>query len=202
MSMLSELWSFGWKRLANFRPDDVILFTHVSSLISKEVLLFLKLYDGYPEPFYFKLRPLMFTFWKQIKSDVSLKLVPFKPLGCTFQFIVSLCDYKVMKLFTNKCIHDVHQKALFEKNHWAVQDWIIGDEYSFSGWQCNLCCRDDCVQTKIKTDEWVLKNITASLTFSHKLPNMSVIETILGSKNSSYIKDFNIIPKSDPFYAP
>ncbi|GIX91875.1 beta-1,4-mannosyl-glycoprotein 4-beta-N-acetylglucosaminyltransferase [Caerostris darwini] len=200
--MLNELWEMGWKRLSDFRPDDIFMFSHVSSIISNDVLLFLKLYDGFPEPFFFELRPLLFKFWREMKSNsTNSKLVPFKPLGCTFQYIVSLCNYEIRNFFSNSCNTDLHQKERFEKNFWTLKYWTVGNFYVPSGWQCSLCCNDECIKKNI---EKYRKSGSTSLPLRYFLGNTSVIEHLIEKTNLFDSKDlsFEIISNKDHFLAP
>lgn len=202
--MLNELWDISWNRLADFRPDDILLFSHVSSIISKDVLLFLKLYDGFPEPFFFELRPLLFKFWREMKSnDTNSKFVPFKPSGCTYQFIASMCDFQVKRFFSNSCSNKLQQKVNFEKNFWLLKNWSIGNVYAPSGWQCNLCCKNECIKKSIQRQS-LIKNHTISLPLKITQANSSVIKdfvnnhSLYGNKNLF----FKIIPNNDRFFAP
>ncbi|GFR13406.1 beta-1,4-mannosyl-glycoprotein 4-beta-N-acetylglucosaminyltransferase [Trichonephila clavata] len=198
--MLSELWKIGWKRLADFRPDDIFLFSHVSSIISKDILLFLKLYDGFPEPFMFELRPLLFKFWRQMKSNsTNSNLVPFKPVGCTFQYMASMCDYEITNFLSNSCLNDLQHKSFFEKNFWSLKNWTIGNMYIPSGWQCNLCCKSECIKNKI--DKY-RKNGSTSLPLWYILGNTSVIEHFEKSRFFNKDLSLEIIPHSDLFFAP
>lgn len=202
--MHSKLWTLTKKRLGDFRPDDIILFSHVSSIISKDVLLFLKLYDGYTEPFFFELRPLLLNFYSEIKNDNTTKnkFIAFRPAGCTFQYISSLCKLNAMKFFTNSCSLDIQHKKMFEKNFWKLREWTIGDKHVPSGWHCNMCCKPDCVEDMIKK-KMASQNFSASFSVDIQ-KNMSGAELILKNKKWFDGTDLNlhILPANDPFFAP
>lgn len=202
-SMLKELWNTGWNKLSDFRPDDIFVFSHVSSIIAKDILLFLKLYDGYPEPFYFTLKPVLFKFSKVLKSSNSnVTLVPFEPLGCTLQFISAMCDYSVSKFLEKKCMEVTSRKVLFEKQHWMLKEWVIGDANAPSGWQCNFCCSTNCILEIIRKQRW-LQNISASLSLNHQHLNVSVIENCIKNKNYFHNNvSFETISKSDAYFCP
>ncbi|XP_015922776.1 beta-1,4-mannosyl-glycoprotein 4-beta-N-acetylglucosaminyltransferase [Parasteatoda tepidariorum] len=195
--MLKSLWDIGWKRLSDFRPDDIFIFQRASSIITKDVLLFLKLYDGFPEPFFFELRPLLFKFSMRMKSNsTDAKLVPFRPLGCTFQFLSSMCNFEVSKLFSNNC-HSQDAKS-FEKNNWPLKMWTVGSIDAPSGWHCNVCCKDSCIkarQTELKSFNMPVLKLEA---------NSSTVERFLDKLHSfdSGGLSFEKVVKSDPFYAP
>lgn len=202
-SILSDLWVIGWNRLSDFRPDDIFVFSHLSSIISKDILLFLKLYDGYPEPFYFFLRPLLFKFSKILKSaSKNHTLVPFKPSGCTFQFLSTMCGYSVTKFLGMKCLGNKSLQLFFEKTHWPLKEWELGSEIFPSGWQCNFCCSSECILNSIKKQHDVSEMDTSFLG-NHLTANTSVIEHIL---KLTRFKGYNItsenIPSSDLYFAP
>lgn len=58
----------GLRRIKGIRPDDLFVLLDADEIPTKEVLMFLKLYDGYPEPVKLGLRWSVFGFfWKRKK---------------------------------------------------------------------------------------------------------------------------------------
>jgi len=59
----------GLKRISGLRPDDLFVLLDADEIPTKEVLMFFKLYDGYPEPVRLGLRWSVFGFfWKRKKE--------------------------------------------------------------------------------------------------------------------------------------
>lgn len=59
----------GLKRVKGIREDDLFVLLDADEIPTREVLMFLKLYDGYPEPVRFGLRWSVFGFfWKRKKA--------------------------------------------------------------------------------------------------------------------------------------
>ena len=62
----------GLKRIKGVRPDDLFVLLDADEIPTKEVLMFLKLYDGYPEPVRLGFRWSVFGFfWKRKKVTAS-----------------------------------------------------------------------------------------------------------------------------------
>lgn len=62
----------GLPKIHGLRDDDLFLLLDADELPSREVLLFLKLYDGYTEPVRFGFRWTVFGFFWLKATDPSL----------------------------------------------------------------------------------------------------------------------------------
>lgn len=66
----------GLNRIRQIRSDDLFLLLDADEIPSREVLMFLKLYDGYPEPVRLAMRWSVFGFfWKRKKEKESGSLL-------------------------------------------------------------------------------------------------------------------------------
>ncbi len=67
----------GLPKIQGLRDDDLFLLLDADELPSREVLLFLKLYDGYTEPVRFGFRWTVFGFfWLKANDPSMLSKVP------------------------------------------------------------------------------------------------------------------------------
>ena len=57
------------RRLTDLRPDDIFVYSEPEELIRPEILLFLKLYNGYSEPVSFKFRRAVFGYFWTIEEE-------------------------------------------------------------------------------------------------------------------------------------
>ena len=57
------------RRLTDLRPDDMFVYSDPEELIRPEILLFLKLYDGYTEPITFEFRRSVFGYFWTVEEE-------------------------------------------------------------------------------------------------------------------------------------
>ncbi|XP_076356053.1 beta-1,4-mannosyl-glycoprotein 4-beta-N-acetylglucosaminyltransferase-like [Tachypleus tridentatus] len=139
-----ELWKNGLKMLSDFRPDDMLIFSKMSDIPSRDVLLFFKLYDGFPEPVGFHLRTVMYNF-AMLESVPSYKInsnrSEVRLMACSFTFFSSYCDYDINKLQKRKC--DTNSKLLtnLQMNFKKEKYWKVGSLKTPAGWSCRWCLR-------------------------------------------------------------
>ncbi|XP_054708983.1 beta-1,4-mannosyl-glycoprotein 4-beta-N-acetylglucosaminyltransferase-like [Uloborus diversus] len=196
--LFNEAWKTAWKKLTDFHPDDILLFNHASSILSEDVLLFLKLHDGYPEHFIFKLRPLLFKFSNEILSNQTLPtLVPF---GCSFQFISSMCDYEIKNYFKSFCFESKKKAKVLKSKQWQINESTIGNVAAPSGWQCTLCCKS-CDSKENSLQQKITGHISAS-TLSNKLKNDSQKEFVVVKNAFHKIPKFKFVQSDDYYFVP
>ena len=57
------------RRLTDLRPDDIFVYSEPEELIRPEILLFLKLYNGYTEPIAFRFRRAVFGYFWTVEKE-------------------------------------------------------------------------------------------------------------------------------------
>lgn len=142
--MLQHLF---WKRLSDFRLDDLLVWADLTTVPLAEVLLFLKLYDGYSEPVYLNVRQLAYSFLWEQKPDLKLgSLVEPNqrsqtPFISSFAVLSVLCRYNLTCAMPPKTdAFTAAQLDAFMKNHgWAIEHWTLGTSEKPSGWNCKNC---------------------------------------------------------------
>ncbi|CAH1772873.1 unnamed protein product [Owenia fusiformis] len=127
----------GLPRLNQTRPDDLFLFSDADELVSKEVVIFLKLYDGYPEPMSFSLRWSTYTFyWKNKVNTVVTS-------ACSLNMLRRLLENKsnniraaARELSSSKNLNNVMR---YRKLYGDVGIWVVGSTMHPAGWHCSWC---------------------------------------------------------------
>ncbi|XP_077379434.1 beta-1,4-mannosyl-glycoprotein 4-beta-N-acetylglucosaminyltransferase isoform X1 [Festucalex cinctus] len=123
----------GMSRVEGVRPDDVFVINDADEIPAREGLLFLKLFDGWTEPFAIHMRKSLYGFfWKQLGS---LEVVS----GCTTGMLRAVYDGDGIKLRRR----EYYTMAGFRKyendtGHILVQ-WALGSPFHFAGWHCSWC---------------------------------------------------------------
>ena len=75
MYLRTYMGIYGLNRIRGVKKDDLFVLLDADEIPTREVLMFLKLYDGYPEPIRFAMRWSVFGFfWKRKKEKQSVSL--------------------------------------------------------------------------------------------------------------------------------
>ncbi|XP_048847375.1 beta-1,4-mannosyl-glycoprotein 4-beta-N-acetylglucosaminyltransferase-like isoform X2 [Brienomyrus brachyistius] len=123
----------GMSRVRGLRPDDVFIINDADEIPAQEGILFLKLFDGWTEPFAFHMRKSLYGFfWKQLGSLEVLSGCTVRMLGAVYEgdgIKLRRRDYYTMPEF---------RKYENETGHILVQ-WSIGSPVHFAGWHCSWC---------------------------------------------------------------
>ncbi|XP_068455642.1 beta-1,4-mannosyl-glycoprotein 4-beta-N-acetylglucosaminyltransferase [Clinocottus analis] len=123
----------GLSRVAGVRPDDVFVINDADEIPAREGLLFLKLFDGWTEPFAIHMRKSLYGFfWKQFGS---LEVVS----GCTVGMLHGVYDGDGIKLRRREYYTmPGFRKYENDTGHILVQ-WSVGSPFHFAGWHCSWC---------------------------------------------------------------
>lgn len=123
----------GLSRVTGARPDDVFVINDADEIPAREGLLFLKLFDGWTEPFAIHMRKSLYGFfWKQFGS---LEVVS----GCTVGMLRGVYDGDGIKLRRRE-YYTMPGFRRYENDtgHILVQ-WSVGSPFHFAGWHCSWC---------------------------------------------------------------
>ena len=134
----------GMRRVLNTRPDDIFLYTDADELPSREAILFLRMHDGYSEPFGISLRWSVFGFfWRQLDTTRVM-------IGCTvgmFRYVFKNDGYQLRsgdyQAQSNRMLNAYVKSGAF------VYEWHLGDNSAFAGWHCSWCLPPVRVRTKL-----------------------------------------------------
>ncbi|XP_048870186.1 beta-1,4-mannosyl-glycoprotein 4-beta-N-acetylglucosaminyltransferase [Brienomyrus brachyistius] len=133
----------GISRIDGLRPDDVFIINDADEIPAQEGILFLKLFDGWTEPFAIHMRKSLYGFfWKQLGS---LEVVS----GCTVGMLGTVYDNDGIKLRRREYYTmPGFRKYENDTGHILVQ-WSIGSPFHFAGWHCSWCFTPEGIRLKL-----------------------------------------------------
>lgn len=123
----------GMSRVVGAKSDDVFVINDADEIPAHEGLLFLKLFDGWTEPFAIHMRKSLYGFfWKQFGT---LEVVS----GCTVGMLHNVYDGDGIKLRRREYYTmPGFRKYENDTGHILVQ-WSVGSPVHFAGWHCSWC---------------------------------------------------------------
>lgn len=136
--------------LHGLRDDDLFVLSDADELPTKEILTFLKLYDGYPEPISFALRWSVFGFfwlnpaeaswldWAQGAKEQLTVVTSVATVGMLRELLDDNVFYIRKK---NLWQHHLLAKKLrkYRSEGHLVKDWVAGTVGHYAGWHCSWC---------------------------------------------------------------
>ncbi|XP_030639141.1 beta-1,4-mannosyl-glycoprotein 4-beta-N-acetylglucosaminyltransferase [Chanos chanos] len=133
----------GMSRVVGARPDDVFLINDADEIPAHEGVLFLKLFDGWTEPFAIHMRKSLYGFfWKQLGS---LEVVS----GCTVGMLRDVYDDDGIRLRRREYYTmPGFRKYENDTGHILVQ-WSLGSPFHFAGWHCSWCFTPEGIHFKL-----------------------------------------------------
>ncbi|XP_029283173.1 beta-1,4-mannosyl-glycoprotein 4-beta-N-acetylglucosaminyltransferase isoform X2 [Cottoperca gobio] len=133
----------GLSRVVGIRSDDVFVINDADEIPAHEGLLFLKLFDGWTEPFAIHMRKSLYGFfWKQFGS---LEVVS----GCTVGMLRDVYDDDGIKLRRREYYTmPGFRKYENDTGHILVQ-WSVGSPFHFAGWHCSWCFSPEGIYFKL-----------------------------------------------------
>ncbi|XP_038163542.1 beta-1,4-mannosyl-glycoprotein 4-beta-N-acetylglucosaminyltransferase isoform X2 [Cyprinodon tularosa] len=133
----------GLSRLKGSRSDDVFLINDADEIPAQEGILFLKLFDGWTEPFAIHMRKSLYGFfWKQFGT---LEVVS----GCTLKMLHDVYDEDGIKLRRREYYTmPGFRKYENDTGHILVQ-WSLGSPVHFAGWHCSWCFTPEGIYFKL-----------------------------------------------------
>lgn len=119
------IWEKISKLIKNIKEDDIYVMTEPEQILNWRALMFLKVYDGWPQPIGFRLRWSVFGFFWQHPSKTTI-IVGACTIGLVYQAIR-----------TNSMI--LQHELAGENSERDVLGLVIGDLNHYGGWYCHYC---------------------------------------------------------------
>lgn len=108
----------------NLRDDDIYVTTEPEQILNSRALMFLKVYDGWPQPIGFRLRWLVYGFFWQHPLKTTIMLGAYT--------IGLMRDaYQSNSILQQQFVEDASERD--------VIGLVIGDLNHYGGWYCYLC---------------------------------------------------------------
>lgn len=122
------------------RDDDLLVLLDADEIPSREILLFLKLYDGYPQPVALNLRWSIYGyFWKQFQNGAEQ--LTNVVAAASIQMVRELYEGKIMAMRYHHIYEDPIRSHL-EDYHGQFQRWNIGKVGYYCGHHCSVSAID------------------------------------------------------------
>ncbi|XP_034942855.1 beta-1,4-mannosyl-glycoprotein 4-beta-N-acetylglucosaminyltransferase [Chelonus insularis] len=119
------IWDKIGETVKNIKEDDIYVTTKSEQILNWRALMFLKVYDGWPQPIGFRLRWSVFGFFWQHPSKTAINIG-----ACTVGLI-----YNAFR--TNSQI--LQQELDGESSERENLGLVIGDLNHYGGWYCHYC---------------------------------------------------------------
>ncbi|KAI4462937.1 beta-14-mannosyl-glycoprotein beta-14-n-acetylglucosaminyl-transferase [Holotrichia oblita] len=103
--------------------DDILLMSGNSEIPNKAGILFLKFYNGWPEPINFRLKYSVYGFYWIHPTKTVLN-----GGACTIEYVEQILNGDLKYLNSNKSLSNLSSK-----------NFIIGDLNHYGGWFCEFC---------------------------------------------------------------
>ncbi|XP_069855670.1 beta-1,4-mannosyl-glycoprotein 4-beta-N-acetylglucosaminyltransferase [Dipodomys merriami] len=133
----------GVPRLRNLRPDDVFIIDDADEIPARDGVLFLKLFDGWTEPFAFHMRKSLYGFfWKQ---PGSLEVVS----GCTVDMLRAVYGLDGIRLRRRQYYTMPNFRQYENRTGHILVQWSLGSPLHFAGWHCSWCFTPEGIYFKL-----------------------------------------------------
>ncbi|XP_042883191.1 beta-1,4-mannosyl-glycoprotein 4-beta-N-acetylglucosaminyltransferase-like [Penaeus japonicus] len=183
-SFMQNLVHTGLRLVSDIRPDDLFILTNGEEILSRDVLTFLKLFQGYPLPVKCQYREHVYGFyWRALKSINTTQ-----PQVCasSFQFLANAFEYQVSRLQEGSVLEE--DLNFFTTHEQPVSEWTVPD----AGWKCHLCLSVQNIFRKFLNlpksyrPKWFTESSSAMLPFIQRLVKFGQDEHLapIGKANS------------------
>ncbi|KAM4652845.1 beta-1,4-mannosyl-glycoprotein 4-beta-N-acetylglucosaminyltransferase [Discoglossus pictus] len=133
----------GISRLQNLKDDDLFIINDADEIPSREGVLFLKLYDGWTEPFAFHMRKSIYGFfWKQ---PGTLEVIS----GCTIGMLRFVYGTDGIRLRRREYYTMPNFRQYENKTGHILVQWSLGSPLHFAGWHCSWCFPPEGIHFKL-----------------------------------------------------
>ncbi|XP_058260955.1 beta-1,4-mannosyl-glycoprotein 4-beta-N-acetylglucosaminyltransferase a isoform X2 [Hemibagrus wyckioides] len=133
----------GLLRTQDLRPDDVFLLDDADEIPLREGILFLKLYDGWTEPFGIHMRKSLYGFyWRQPGTLDILS-------GCTISMLLDVYRGDGILLRRRNYYSMTGFREYEKKSGQVLMPWSIGSPVHYAGWHCSWCFRPEGIYHKL-----------------------------------------------------
>ncbi|XP_013419653.1 beta-1,4-mannosyl-glycoprotein 4-beta-N-acetylglucosaminyltransferase isoform X1 [Lingula anatina] len=191
----------GLKHIGDLRPDDIMIITDADELPSRDLMLFLKWHNGFPEPFGIKFRWSVYGYyWKM--PEISRIMV-----GCSmfiFKYVFQYDTSALRKAVEGTYLLDKPSLRWLADNV-TTEPWFFGSHNHLGGWHCSWCFKPKGIATKLTSAQngdyprWGDFPEKQNLTY---IANLIKTGTWFDGNTLGEGGVVYETPKTDPFFAP
>ncbi|XP_066530776.1 beta-1,4-mannosyl-glycoprotein 4-beta-N-acetylglucosaminyltransferase a [Hoplias malabaricus] len=133
----------GLLRVQNLRQDDVFILDDADEIPFRDGILFLKLYNGWTEPFGIHMRKSLYGFfWKQFGT---LDVIS----GCTVAMLLMVYKGDGILLRRREYFNMPGFRQYENKSGRRLMPWSIGSPVHYAGWHCSWCFKPEGIYYKL-----------------------------------------------------
>ena len=158
-SFIQNLVQTGLRLVSDIRPDDLFILTNGEEILRRNVVTFLKLFQGYPLPVKCQFKHFLYGFFWSLQENSNIT----RPKVCasSFQFLANAFEYQVSRLQEGSVLEE--DLNFFTSHEQPVVNWTIPD----AGWRCHLCLKIENIFQKLSSPsqihpKWLLPNSSYS----------------------------------------
>jgi len=147
--MRSELTRQGLKSLTDLKEDDLFMYTDGDELPRPELLQFLKLYDGYPQPIAFWYKWSIFGFFWHVNETILESYSA--PIPSVVSLEVLNQVYQNDSSLLRKAGYYKETNGVSKSYPELNQHGVILDQISVmnAGWHCSWCFKPEGIRAKL-----------------------------------------------------
>ena len=119
--------------MRNVRDDDIYVSSDPEQILNSRALMFLKVYDGWPQPIGFRLRWSVFGFFWQHPHRTTIAIGA-STVGLMRELHRNLLNQEQRSITTGSS--NEAMPTLQEREHLGL---VIGDLNHYGGWYCQFC---------------------------------------------------------------
>lgn len=170
MYLRTYMGTHGLNRIRGVRSDDLFVLLDADEIPTREVLMFLKLYDGYPEPVRLAMRWSVFGFfWKRKKEKQTgfildwLRDAMKEDSENDNEDLLQVTAVSTMNLVWKVCRNntflirkDMTNYADFQErlSQYRIEGnritpWTAGTKHHYAGYHCSWCYSPEGIRTKL-----------------------------------------------------
>lgn len=131
-TLTQKLFNTGLRLVSDIRPDDLLILTTGEEILNRDVVTFLKLFQGYPLPVKCQFKHYLYGFYWQVLEG-STNSTTSQVCAVSFQFLANAFEYQVSRLQAGSILEE--DLNFFTANEQEVAEWTIPQ----AGWKCHLC---------------------------------------------------------------
>ncbi|XP_042242722.1 beta-1,4-mannosyl-glycoprotein 4-beta-N-acetylglucosaminyltransferase-like [Homarus americanus] len=131
-SFMQNLVQSGLRLVSDVRPDDLLILTNGEEILSRDVVVFLKFFHGYPLPIKCNYKNYLYGFYWPMSKGKTNTTAP-QMCAVSFQFLANAFEYQVSRLQDGNVLEE--DLNFFTTNEQPVVEWTISE----AGWRCHLC---------------------------------------------------------------
>lgn len=131
-SLIQGIVHDGLRLLSDIRPDDLLILTSGEEIITRDVLVFLKLFQGYPLPVRCQFKHYIYGFFWRVENNVNNTNIP-QICILSVKFFANAFQYQTSELQDGNITKE--SRDFLNTKDQPVQEWTIPE----MGWKCHLC---------------------------------------------------------------